>query len=308
MTGYPAPTADGSGKHKPAVKGRRPVLLVLVTAIAPAVLAGPQTRPEPPAPEPASQPVAYAELLGAMRAEPGYDARKTTNLARFQAGVLLRLAEQAHARRPDGPPLFVGHADWFRAYLQTVGLSPAQASISVRLSFENRQDVWAEYRRDRVIRRVVEGPPVRLALNVWVAPSPGRPLPDRYSYDDLDSSPHLHVTVEREYRYHLVDFGDQVLFDQFQGLHGRPTSGLLALLFRLIGEGHLVYSRIAVADDQVQVVVGQARKAFLSKTATVTIQPDGTADAGVPKDRPDLVALEKRLQAPIEIEYVPWPE
>jgi len=295
-------------KHKPAVKGRRAGLLALVTAIAPAVLAAQQAPPKPPAPEPASQPVAYAELLRAMRAEQGYDVRKTTNLARFQAGVLLRLAEEAHSRRPDGPPLFVGHADWFRAYLQSVGLSPAEVPISVRLSFENRQDVWTEYRQDRVIRRVVEGPPVRLALNVWVAPSQGHPLPARYSYDDLDSTPHLRVTVEREYRYRLVDFGDQVLFDQFEGLHGRPTSGLLGLLFTLIGEARAVYSRIAVADDGVQVVVGQARKGFLTKTATVTIQPDGTAEAGVPKDRPDLVALEKRLRVPIEIEYVPWPE
>jgi hypothetical protein len=280
----------------------------VVAAIAPTVLAGLQAPPPAPASEDPTQPVPYAELLRAMRAERGYDAGKTTNLARFQAGVLLRLAAQAQKRRPDGPPLFVGHDDWFRAYLQAVGLSAAEVPISVRLSFENRQDVWIEYRQDRVIRRVVEGPPVRLALNVWVAPLPGSSLPARYSYDDVDSTPHLHVTVEREYRYRLVDFGDQVFFDQFEGLHGRPTSGLLGLLFRLIGEGHLVYSRIAVADDQVQVVVGQARKGFLSKTATVTIQPDGTAHAGVPKDRPDLRALEKKLREPLEIEYVPWPE
>ncbi len=282
--------------------------MAAAAAVAPALLAGQPSAPPAPASTEPSQPVAYGDLLAAMRAERGYDARKTTNLGRFQAGVLLRLAKEAHQRRPSGPPLFVGHADWFHAYLQTVGLSPAKVSISARISFENRQDVWIEYRQDRVVRKVVEGPPVRRALNVSVAPLPGSSVSARYSYDDLDSTPHLRVTVEREYRYRLVDFADQVFFDQFQGLHGRPTTGLLGLLFRLIGEGHLVYSRIAVAEDQVQLVVGHARKGFLSRTATVTIQPDGTAEAGVPEDRPDLLALERRLRAPIEIEYVPWPE
>jgi len=255
----------------------------------------------------AVQRVAFADLLEAMRAEQGYDARKTTNLARFQAGVLLRLAEQARARRPQGPPLFFGHAEWFQAYLETVGLSAEQAPISCRLSNENRQDAWVEYRKDRVMRPR-EGLPVHLALNVLVGPPSRAPVPVRYSYDDFDSTPRLRVTVERVYRYRLLDLGHQVVFDEVQGLHGRPTSGLLGALFRLIGEAHAVFSRMAVASDGVQVVVGQAKKAFLARTATVTIRPDGTAERGVPQGRPDLAALEARLREPLAIEYWPWPE
>jgi len=254
------------------------------------------------------QRVAFSELLQAMRAEQGYDARKTTNLARFQAGVLLRLAEQARERRPAGPPLFFGHAEWFQAYLEAVGLSAEQASISSRLSYENRQDAWVEYRRYRVLRQVTGRLPVRLALNVRVSPLPRASVPARYSYDDAASTPRLRVTVERVYRYRLVNLGDQVVFDEIQGLHGRPTSGLLGALFRLIGEGHAVFSRMAVAKDGVQVVVGQARKAFLTRTAAVTIQPDGTAERGVPEGRPDLAALEALLREPLGIEYLPWPE
>ena len=254
------------------------------------------------------QRVAFAELLEAMREEKGYDARKTTNLARFQAGVLLRLAGQARDRRPQGPPLFFSHAEWFQAYLDTVGLSAERASISCRLSYENRQDAWVEYRGYRVVRQVNGRLPVRLALNVRVGPLPQASVPARYSYDDLASIPQLRVTVERVYRYRLVDLGDQVLFDQIQGLHGRPTSGLLGALFWLVGEGHAVFSRMAVANDGVQVVVGQARKAFIARTATVTIQPDGTAEEGVPEGRPDLAALEARLREPLGIEYLPWPE
>lgn len=254
------------------------------------------------------QRVAFAELLEAMRAEQGYDARKTTNLARFQAGVFLRIAEQARARRPQGPPLFFGHAEWFQAYLETVGLSAEQAPISCRLSNENLQDAWVEYRKYRVVRQVSEGLPVRVALNVRVGPLPQASVPESYSYDDLASTPRLRVTVERAYRYRLLDLGDQVVFDEIQGLHGRPTSGLLGALFRLIGEAHAVFSRMAVANDGIQVVVGQAKKAFLVRTATVTIQPDGTAERGVPEGRSDLAALEARLREPLGIEYLPWPE
>ena len=111
-------------------------------------------------------------------------------------------------------------------------------------------------------------------------------MPSRYSYDDLASTPRLRVTVERAYRYRLLDLGDQVLFDEIQGLYGRPTSGLLGLLFTLIGEGRAVLSRMAFASDGTQVVVGQAKKAFLVRTATVTIQPDGTAEAACPRAAP----------------------
>jgi len=254
------------------------------------------------------QRVAYADLLEAMRAERGYDARKATNLARFQAGVLMRLAERARGRRPHGPPLFFDHAEWFQAYLETVGLSAEQAPISCRLSYENYQDAWVEYRADSVVRKASEGLTVGLALNVRVAPLPQVSVPLSYSYDDVASEPRLRVTVERAYRYRLVDLGDQVVFDEIRGLHGRPTSGLLGALFSLIGEGHAVYSRMAVASDGVQIMVGQVKKAFLVRTATVTIQPDGTATRGLPEGRPDLRALEARLRKPLEIEYVPWAE
>ena len=153
-----------------------------------------------------------------------------------------------------------------------------------------------EYRRHRVVRQVSERRPVRLALNVRVGPLPQASVPARYSYDDLASIPRLRVTVERAYRYRLLDLGDQVVFDEIQGLHGRPTTGLLGALFTLIGEGQRCLLAHGRANDGVQVVVGQARKAFFVRTATVTIQPDGTAEPGVPEGRPDLAALEVRLR------------
>ena len=49
----------------------------------------------------------------------------------------------------------------------------------------------------------------------------------------------------------------------------------------------------------------KAQKIF-SRTATVTIYPDGTAEKDVPPHRPDLVMLEERLKSDVEIEYYPY--
>lgn len=299
-------------RARPPARLRRRLAAGLLAALwggSGALASARQAQPAPPL-EPAQQAqrVPLAELAAAMAAEQGYDARKITNLPRFQAGVLLRLAAQARARRPDGPPLFIDHVQWFEAYLERVGLAAAQAPISSRLSFEHRQDTWIEYRPERVVRQVVEGPPLSQALNVYIGPQAGAAVPPRYSYDDLDSDPQLRVTVERSFRYHLLDLGQWVLFDEIEGLYGRPTTGLLGALFTLIGEARAVYSRIAIAEDQVQVVVGRGQKGFLSRTATVVIRPDGTATRDVPRGRPDLAALEERLRQQLEIEYAPWPD
>jgi hypothetical protein len=96
-----------------------------------------------------------------------------------------------------------------------------------------------------------------------------------------------------------------IVMDRIRGLTGRPTTGLLAILFRLIGEGDLVETRIAVSPDGMQVVRGTGRKGFLSVTTTATITPDGRGSKDLPEGRPDLRAVEDRLKRPIEVEYVP---
>lgn len=93
-----------------------------------------------------------------------------------------------------------------------------------------------DYRRENVVGGDA-GPRPELALNVciWWPEDSGRP--GKYSYEDLLSKPHLKVTNERVLSYRLMDFGDTTVFDDIKGLRGRPTSGVLGLLFQLIGEG-----------------------------------------------------------------------
>ncbi|HUG54608.1 MAG TPA: hypothetical protein VMR21_13455 [Vicinamibacteria bacterium] len=254
--------------------------------------------PEPPVP------VAYAEVLEAIRGSTGYDRLATTNGGRLQSAVLLHLARKARARAPDGPPLLVRHDDWFRALLEATGSPPDRAPLYAVLAHRHRQDIVAEYRDGRVVREVVEGPAPRLALDVTISWPDEPGAPSRYSYEDTLSTPHVKVTNKRVITYRLLDFGDMIAFEEMEGLTGRPTTGALGLLFQLIGEGRIVEYRMAVAPGGVTVSRGRARKGLFEVATTLTVQPDGRSERGVPED-PVLRAIAERLERPMEIRFHP---
>jgi hypothetical protein len=249
--------------------------------------------------------VPAAALLEAMRAIKGYDPTATTNGARFQAEVILALARQARSHDPGGPPLFIGHADWFAAFLATTGRTADRAPLFARLAHQHGQDITVEHRPERVLRGGAPAP--ALATNVQIAWPAAPGAPGSYSYEDALSTPSLKVTNKRVIQYRLIDFGDMVLFDEVTGLTGRPQSGMLGLLFQLIGEGHVVEYRMAIAPDGLQISYGRAKKAFIGVDSTVTVYPDGRSEKGLPDGRPDLRALEARLKRPLKIDYQPFP-
>ena len=251
------------------------------------------------------QVVGPQELLKAMQEEQGYEPTATTNGARFQAEVLLRLAQQARSRDPKGPPLWVGHEDWYRAFLEVTGCTAERAPLYAQLAYQHGQDMLVEYGVDRVIRKVEKGPRPELAVNVVIRWPNGPGTPSRYSYRDTLSVPRLKVTNWRVISYRLLDFGDMVVYDEIEGLTGRPTTGLLGLLFQAIGEGRVVQSRMAISRDGLQVSRAKSKKAFLGVTAIATVFPDGRTQKDVPADRPDLLALERQLRQPLDIDYVP---
>ena len=251
--------------------------------------------------------VAPAEILEAMRACQGYDLRATANAARLHAEVLGRLVRAAQARDPEGLPLFIGHGPWFSAYLERTGLTADQAPTFARLAHAHGQDTEIDYRPGRVLRAVEPGATPTVAANVSIAWPRGPGRPESYSYEDERASPRLRVTNRREMSYRLLDFGDRVVYGEVRGLRGRATSGALGALFDLIGEVSVIESRMAIAADGVQVTRGLGRKAGLSVWATVTVHPDGRAEKGVPPNRPDLAALEARLERPLRLEFVPLP-
>lgn len=249
--------------------------------------------------------VGREEILAAMRASQGYDPTATTNGARFQSEVLFRLVRHALAQGPPYDPFLIGHAEWFWAVLERTGLTPAQAPAFIRLGNEYEQDIWIEYGNDRVVRRVLEGEAPALALSVTIGWPASSDQPGSYSYEDTLSIPRLKVTNKRLIRYRLLDLGDMVVFDEITGLYGRPTSGVLGLLFQLIGEGHVAENRMVISSDGLQIARARVKKAVFSVEATVTVYPNGRTEKDLPAGRVDLVPLETRLKKALRLEYLP---
>ncbi len=262
----------------------------------------PSSSPGTASPAPVRVPT--ERVLGAMREVKAYTLTATANGPRLQADVVLALVHEAATRDPERRPLLLGHREWYEAFLARTGLRPPQAPLYVRLPYEIGQDLVVDYRREAVVDSVLQGPAPRVVANVWISWKAG---PGQYSYDDTLSHPTLRVTQKRLITYRLVEYEDRLWYAEVSGLHGRPTSGPLGVLFRLIGEARVEESRSAFLPDGLQIVRGRASKWGIDRTETVTVWPDGHADEGMPSDRPDLRAVETRLQQPLSIRFRPRP-
>ncbi len=241
-----------------------------------------------------------------MRHSQGYALTATSNAPRLQAEVLLHLIRRARERDPEQRPLFVGHQEWYEAFLERTGLSSERAPLYARKAWEIGQDLVLDYRWERVIEEVVKGPRPRTVANVEIFWRDRPDSPKKFSYDDLQSDPTLRVTQKQLIRYRLVDYADRRWYADVSGLHGRPTSGALGLLFKVLGEARMVETRSALSADGLHIVRGRGRKLGLTRVGTVTVWPDGHARQGVPRNRPDLRALARLLKEPLEIRFRPF--
>jgi hypothetical protein len=251
--------------------------------------------------------VSTERLLAAMKGVTRYDLTATTNGARLQSDVLRSLIQEEQARGTPAHPLFVGHEQWYDAFLERTGLERTSAPLYARLSYQIGQDMLVDWRPERVVDAVLQGPAPRIAANVqlfWTR-APGKP--EQFGYDDLFSHPHLRVTMKRLISYRMLDYGDRIWLAEVHGLRGRPTSGPLGVLFDLIGEARVEESRSAQLSDGFEVVRGRASKWMIDKTETVTVWPDGHAERGVPSGRADLRDLEGRLEQPLKVRFRPLP-
>ncbi len=249
--------------------------------------------------------VSQEDLQAAMAAElvENYDASKTTNAARFFAGVVLDLGEQAQQRDPHGPPLFLGHDDWYRAFVDAGGIADGVIPLHVRLARDFRQDVMIDYDIDGTIKKVKNGERPRLALSVQIGWPESESLGRNYSYEDTLAKPILQITNHRVIRQRILDFGDVISFDEVTGITGRPTTGLLAFFFKVIGEGHIDWSRFYIADNGIQVTRGGAHKGPFSTTETIHVFPDGRGESGIPGKEEMWRSIESRIKDKPKIEY-----
>lgn len=251
--------------------------------------------------------VTQEEVVLAMQAEQrlGYALDASANAVRLQAGVFFALAAAAQANDTRRRPLRVGHREYFFAFLQVTGHTPDSAPKFVSVAQRHGEDFLIDYRLEKVIAGVGRGRPPKRALNVkagWPA-APG--APSAYFYKDTSSDPHMEVAHEQVNGYRILDFGNAIVYDDMYGITGRPTSGVLGLLFSIVGKADAVQMRAAFAPDGTTVSRSTARK-LLSIAQTVTIFPDGKVFSGLPDNRPDLEELELRL-IELELDFVYMP-
>lgn len=258
--------------------------------------------------------VAASDLADAMQtalrsSSVPYDIRTTTNSTRFETAYIGILARRALARHPDGGVLVIPYdALWFE-YLRAAGLPPADSSrapVGRLLGYRFQQGVEVVFGPvGSVVRKVGEGGREPLvAANVkysWPDRPDGR---RKFSYADTLSVPMLQATQHQVMTFRLLIFDDMVAVEDIHGISGRPLTGFLAAMFKLLGEGSADFARLAISSDGQQVVRTRATKVF-SKTVTGVIAPDGHAGR-LPKDRPDMAAIEARLDRPLRLEYEPY--
>ena len=252
-----------------------------------------------------------AELAAEMRAAAlsygDYDLLATTNWTRFQSALYVQLARHALEQEPLGGVLFIPPRYLFWEFLALAGVADAnEAPAHLLWALHLDQGTQLEYRPDGIVKSVSNGTHATLAANVhtsWPDRSDGT---DKFSVVDTLSVPKLKLTNRQEITYRLMVFGGMVVYDEIVGTSGRPLSGVLGALFKVIGDGRIEYYRSVLTDDGLQVVRAKARKSLFSRTTTITIYPDGRAENHMPPDRPDLAATEERLERDLEIEYHPY--
>ena len=247
--------------------------------------------------------VPRATIHRAMRSHGAYSLTSTTTSMLFASRALLTIVRERQREAPEDTQFLIDHADWFAAHLATAGVPYARMSESARAGFEYRQDVLVDY-GPQVVQRVEEGPAPRTSLDItmFVSDSDG---PAEFGYKDTLTVPKVDVFNQRVVRTKMLEFDDMLVFYQESGISVRPL-GFLSALFTVVGKPDLKETRLATSDDYWQVVRGRVNVMLgISKTGTATIEPDGRGHEGVPRDRPDLATLAKRMHRPVEVRYGP---
>lgn len=251
---------------------------------------------------PAPYRVSRDEMLQAMSAHGAYSLTSTTTSMRFGAEALLAIVRRRQQEAPGSTRLLIDQADWFAAHRETAGVTYDEMSAAARAGFEHGQDALVDY-GPGVVREIVEGPTPLTALDVTIFWPDSAGAPSQFSYRDTLSVPRVEVYDDRIVRFKLLAYDDMLVFDQVNGISVKPF-GFLSGIFSVLGKPDLKQTRIAVSDDQWQVVRGQVNVfAGISKTGTAAIEPGGRGHEGTPVERPDLGAIKDRLKRPIKVRY-----
>jgi hypothetical protein len=240
-------------------------------------------------------------IAEAMRAHGPYSLTRTTTAAVFGSEALLAIVRRRQREAPGATQFLIDHEDWFKAHQETAGVDYAAMSPSARAAYENRQNLLVDY-GPQVVQEVKEGAAPRMALDITLF-STDTAGPSEFGYKDTLSVPKMEVYNNRVVRFRMLAYDSLLLYDDVSGISVKPL-GFLSAIFALVGRPDLKENRIAVGKDYWQVWRGRVNVMLgISKTGTVTIEPDGRGHENIPRGRADLAALAKQLAQPLEVRY-----
>ena len=249
--------------------------------------------------------VSEKQILVAMQNQTGYNISATTNVARFQAAVLLDIAKKHQAENPNIPLIFLDAEKWYHAFKTITRLDDKQMPEYSRLAKQYKQHQLLDIRQEKVYRQVMKGRRPHFAMNVVIGWNLEDNPADHYTFLDTMSTPTLDVLNKRIITYKILDFGDIVSYENINGISGQPTSGVLGFIFQFIGKGEVMWSRATITWNGLQIVRARAKKGIFEIESTLTVYPDGNTIKNLPDDQPELQIYEKLLTQPTEIEFLP---
>jgi len=199
----------------------------------------------------------------------------------------------------------ISHADWMAAYAEVTGLAPDATPAWVQVPHRFKEDYLVDGRLERVLDLAGTRHPPRRALTVtagWpVAPG----APTSYAFEDRSTDPAIETARRQVNGYRILDYGPAIVIDGIHGVTGRATSGLLGVVFDVLGHARAVQTRFAFAADGTQVSRTTARKG-LTLTQAIAILPDGKVLPSLPADRADLAAVDAMLAGiDVQVSYRP---
>lgn len=245
------------------------------------------------------------EILKAMLTQQGYKITATTNVARFQGSVLLQIAKNSLAEDSTSKLLYINGLNWYEAYQKLTGYNDIKMPMYSHLSVKCRQNQLLDLRENKIFSKNKKLPTPNLAMNVIVGWKKEDYNADFYTFNDTLSNPVLKVINSRQITYRILEFDDMIYYGEMQGVAGQPTSGLLGLIFDVIGEGKMMWSRFAITSDGIQINRAKAKKGLFEIESTLTIYPNGVTEKNIPKDATELKFYERLLKKPLKYEFVP---
>lgn len=245
--------------------------------------------------------VTFEELVAVMQHEKGYAIAMTTNAVRFQIYTIAHLIDWIQRTKPQIQTLTIDYTVWFKAYLKAAGLDESAAPKFMRIAYKYKQNYRIDIKKKDAFDISPENVTLHSAAEIQLWWDDANDAPKRFWYKDMNPYVHMRVINERNITYRLLNFGDMIVCDTIEGLKGRPISGILGVMFKVLGDVTATQIRMSISNDGLQLTRVYTQKGLITVKVDTTIYPNGRGIINVPRNRPDLEQAVSRLALPLKI-------